>query len=47
MLEGGIKPATTELQEPPLTCWPLVRGNCFKVNRQKLIKLLLDVNEAV
>ena len=43
-VELAIRPIGIGLHEPVLTCWPLVIG--LPVVAQKLMKLLVDVNEA-
>jgi hypothetical protein len=41
----GIKPIGQGLHDPDWICWPFVMGRLGAV-RQKLMKLLVDVNEA-
>jgi hypothetical protein len=43
LVEGAMIPIGAGLQEPPLTCWPFVRG--MSTVRQKLIKLFGEVRD--
>ena len=45
LLDEGMMPIGALLQEPVVTCWPLVRGRLGK-RAQKLIKLFDEVSEA-